>query len=101
MEGVLLEPAAVRHTPSGRPLVALELEHRSTVSDTQPPERCELRITVLAVGPLAGQCQDLPPGARLRVVGRLNQRRWIRAGETRWGRTELIAQEIASLPGVG
>ncbi|MBF0136551.1 MAG: single-stranded DNA-binding protein [Magnetococcus sp. DMHC-1] len=98
LEGVLLEPVGVRLTPSGRPVATLELEHRSTVTDLLPLERCEVRIAVLAVGTLAEWCRNLPPGANLRVAGRLNQRRWIREGKTRWGRTELIAQRIESRP---
>ncbi|MBF0153579.1 MAG: single-stranded DNA-binding protein [Magnetococcales bacterium] len=97
LEGVLLEPVAMRHSPTGRSTATLELEHRSVAMDIQPLERYELRIVVLAVGSLAETCRNLHPGASLRVTGRLNQRRWIRAGKVRWGRTELVAQGIESI----
>ncbi|MBF0177561.1 MAG: single-stranded DNA-binding protein [Magnetococcales bacterium] len=98
LEGILLEPAAMQTTPTGLSLATLEVEHRSDMVDVQPLSRYELRMVVLAIGPLAEACRTLPPGSHLRVEGRLNQRRWIRAGKTRWGRTELVARHIESKP---
>ncbi|MBF0589682.1 MAG: hypothetical protein HQL53_11200, partial [Magnetococcales bacterium] len=37
-------------------------------------------------------------GETLRVAGHLNQRRWIRDGQTRWGRLELVARTIGPGP---
>lgn len=98
LEGVLLEPAKYRVTPSGRPVSTLELEHVSRSHGTEPVERLELRIPVLAMGLLAEESRGFPVGTRLRVEGRLNQKRWIRDEKVRWGRTELVAQKLQVLP---
>ena len=94
LEGVLLKTAEFRFTPAGRPVATLELEHRSWAVGMEPALKLELHIPVVAVGPLAEWCRRLVVGDRLRVDGRLNQRRWIRDGKVRWGRTELVARDI-------
>ncbi|MBF0624232.1 MAG: single-stranded DNA-binding protein [Magnetococcales bacterium] len=96
VEGVLLEPVRLRNTPRGTLVAELVLAHAREVSDLPPITRCELQMTVVAVGSLAEACRNWAPGIPLRVSGRLNQRRWIRDGRTRWGPVELVAQTLAT-----
>ncbi|MBF0159871.1 MAG: single-stranded DNA-binding protein [Magnetococcales bacterium] len=95
--GLLLEPAEMRTTPSGKVLARMELAHHCRNSDLPPIEEWAVRMTVLAVGPLAEQCRLLFPGARIEITGRLNQKRWLRDGQTRWGKLELVARKIRTL----
>lgn len=97
LEGVLAEPVEIRVTPAGRTVATLMVEHHSQAKDIEPIQRLEVSMAVMAVGPLGDRCRDLVQGSRLRVEGRLNQRRWIRDGKVRWGRTELVAQRIGLL----
>lgn len=97
VEGTLTQPADWRVTPGGVPVARMELEHLSTPQELAPLNRLELRIPVLAMGDLAERCRTYPPGARLRAEGRLNQKRWIRDGKTRWGAVELVARSVLLL----
>lgn len=94
LEGVLTLEAKVRLTPSGESVATLELEHASESHDTLPIKRMELKITVLLLGQLAEACRGLPEGSVVKVQGRLNQKRWIRDNRVRWGKTELIANQL-------
>lgn len=99
LEGVLTQTSEWRVTPGGLPMLRLELEHLSTPLDLAPLERVELRLPIVALGELAETCRHIPPGTRLRIVGVLNQKRWIRDGKTRWGAVELVARSILRLDG--
>lgn len=94
LEGRLIEPVDFRVTPAGRAVATLELEHLSTHDDPEPGLRLEARMVVVAMGPLAERYRACAVGSRLRVQGRLNQKRWIRDDRVRWGRLELLAREI-------
>ncbi len=94
MEGLLLEPVVIRVMPSGLLVGRMEIQHESRFEATPPLEEWLVKLTVVAIGPLAEQTRYLIPGAMLVVEGRLNQKRWLREGETRWGKIELIAQRI-------
>lgn len=97
LEGILISSPEFRYTPAGRLLASLEVEHVSLESGADNPRRIELRIPVLALGTLAELCRLLSQGTQIRVEGSLNQKRWIRDGKVRWGRTEILAQNIKSL----
>ena len=97
LEGVLTALPEFRMTPAGRLVAHLRMEHLSQEPGTNPPQRIELRMAVLALGRLAEQCRPLAQGTSLLVEGRLNQKRWIRDGKVRWGETELLAQQIRCL----
>lgn len=94
LEGVLITPVDYRVTATGRPLLWMELEHLSCHEQPDPELRLEVRMPVLAVGALADRWRSLTPGCRLRVTGRLNQKRWVKDGKIRWGQMELVALEI-------
>ncbi|MEO5339081.1 MAG: hypothetical protein H7837_00990 [Magnetococcus sp. MYC-9] len=89
-----MTPPEFRVTPAGRLVAHLCMEHLSQESAVDPLQRIELRMPVLALGPLAEQCRPLTQGTPLHVEGCLNQKRWIRDGKVRWGPTELLAQRI-------
>lgn len=98
LEGTLARSCQVSHTPSGLSVTTLELEHSSNFPDTGPIKRLELQIPVVMFDTLAEQCAELPAGTRIRVIGRLNQKRWIRDNRIRWGQVEIIATTVEILP---
>lgn len=93
LDGVLVEPPILRATPNGRSVLALELEHETL--DSLSGQRTACHIAVVALDQLAEFGRSLKMGEYLRVTGRLDQRRWIREGKTRWGRMELVARQLA------
>ena len=97
LEGTLIAPPEFRRTPSGRLVASLEIEHVSLESGVDHPQRIELRMPILALGTVAEECRLFCQGASLSVEGWLNQKRWIRDGKVRWGRTELLAQHVTLL----
>lgn len=97
LEGVLIDAVDTRFAPSGLRIAHFELEHLSEAVDLPPLERLAARASIVAAGPLAKQCADLTPGAPMRVEGALNQKRFFRSGEVRWGRIELFARRIILL----
>lgn len=97
LDGVVLQPAEFRFTPSGRPVAKLMVEHISNTINPAPIEQLELRMPVVALGDLAEKYRDIAPGQSIRVAGSLNQKRWIRDGKVRWGKTELFANTIQLL----
>ncbi|MBF0447712.1 MAG: single-stranded DNA-binding protein [Magnetococcales bacterium] len=98
LDGVVIQPVEFRFTPSGRAVAQLMIEH---ISENRQGEhsinRLELHQHVVALGELADQCRDFEPGQGIRVEGSLNQKRWIRDGKVRWGKTELYARTIQPL----
>lgn len=96
LDGILVEPPVLRATPNGRSVVSLEVEHDTL--DPRSGQRTAVHITVIALDQLAEYGRTLPVGASVRVVGSLDQRRWIREGKTRWGRMELLARQLLQLP---
>jgi primosomal replication protein N len=94
IEGVVLQPVDFRYTPAGRAVALLTVEHISQASPSASMERLELRMPVVALGELAERCRNIAPGQHIRAEGSLNQKRWIRDGKVRWGKTELFAQTI-------
>ncbi|MEO5378405.1 MAG: single-stranded DNA-binding protein [Magnetococcus sp. DMHC-6] len=94
LQGMLSVPVDMRYTPTGRPVARFALEHTSVVQDLAPLERLEVRMDVIAVGATAEGCRHLNIGQFLYVKGRLNQKRWLRNGKVRWGKTELVALDI-------
>jgi len=99
LEGRLLGPVEYRVTPGGRAVASFELEHLSCHAQPDSGLRLEMRLPVMALGALAERCRVFSPGCLLRVTGRLNQKRWIRDGQVRWGRVELFALGICGLDG--
>jgi primosomal replication protein N len=97
LDGVILQPVEFRYTPAGRAVALLEMEHISEAGPSAVIKRLELRMPVVALGELADQCREIVPGQHIRVAGSLNQKRWIRDGKVRWGKTELFAQTILLL----
>ncbi|MBF0284263.1 MAG: single-stranded DNA-binding protein [Magnetococcales bacterium] len=93
LEGILDEPPALKSTPSGGWIAKLVLVHHSRQGD----RIWALRLPVTATGKLAEFCRTLPSGQRLRVVGALDQKRWMREGRTRWGGVELTAESVERL----
>ena len=102
LEGVIIQPTDVRYTPTGREGALLMIEHISETNPSAPIQRLELHMPVVALGELANQCRNIVPGQSIRVEGYLNQKRWIRDGKVRWGKTELFARTIQLLetPGI-
>ncbi|MEO5345713.1 MAG: single-stranded DNA-binding protein [Magnetococcus sp. YQC-9] len=96
-DGRLMTPVDYRVTPAGRPVAYLEVEHFSTHDAPETALRLEARVVVVTMGALAESCRGLTSGTRLRVIGRLNQKRWVRDGQVRWGRLELLALKIEIL----
>ncbi|MEO5364262.1 MAG: single-stranded DNA-binding protein [Magnetococcus sp. DMHC-8] len=94
LEGTLAAAPEFRVTPAGRLVAHLHLEHLSQGRGTEQAQRLELRLPVLALGPLAERCRLLSQGTLLHVEGSLNQKRWVRDGKVRWGVTELLACRI-------
>ena len=97
LEGTLVTAPEFRYTPSGRLVASLEVEHCSQEGIGDRTRRIELRIPVQALDALAERCRPLVQGVVLRLEGTLNQKRWIRDGRVRWGKTELLAKEITPL----
>ncbi|MBF0196049.1 MAG: single-stranded DNA-binding protein [Magnetococcales bacterium] len=94
LNGVVIQPAEFRFTPTGRQVAMLIVEHLSESEKSAPIQHLELRMPVVALGDLAQTCRDIAVGQNIRVEGSLNQKRWIRDGKVRWGKTELIARTI-------
>ncbi|MBF0189580.1 MAG: single-stranded DNA-binding protein [Magnetococcales bacterium] len=97
LEGQLLASVDYRVTPTGRPVLFLEIEHDSRHEQPDSSLSFQARMPVMALGELAARCRSLTPGCTLRVSGRLNQKRWVKDGKVRWGRLELVAMEIRML----
>jgi len=98
LDGTLAGSCEIRRTPTGLSVATLELEHESHFFDTGPIKRLELKVPVVMFDTLAERCAELPAGTRIRVIGRLNQKRWIRDNRIRWGQVELIATAWDILP---
>ncbi|MBF0189120.1 MAG: single-stranded DNA-binding protein [Magnetococcales bacterium] len=97
IDGEVVEPVEHRFTPSGKSVLMFLLEHLSEGDEALG--RVHLRISVSIFGMLADVwSRSVKPGMRLQVSGYLNQRRWIRDDETRWGKIELHARKIVALP---
>jgi primosomal replication protein N len=94
LEGGVIEPPERRVIPSGLTVTRLVVEHLSEITDLPPLERLAARLDVLATGPLGEFGATLAPGTRIHVTGSLNQRRFIRGGQVRWGRLELYARTL-------
>jgi primosomal replication protein N len=97
LHGVVIQPAEFRFTPTGRQVALLIVEHLSESDQSAPIQHLELRMPIVALGDLAQICRDIAVGQNIRVEGSLNQKRWIRDGKVRWGKTELIASSIQLL----
>jgi single-stranded DNA-binding protein len=98
--GVLVDPVVLRVMPSGMMVGRLVIQHESMYLDLPPLEEWRVRADVVVMGELAGQCRTLVPGTLLCVGGRLNQKRWLRDGEVRWGKMEIMACRVDVAAGV-
>ncbi|MBF0146620.1 MAG: single-stranded DNA-binding protein [Magnetococcales bacterium] len=98
LEGTLAKSCELRHTPTGLAVATVELEHTSGYSDIAPLQRLELNIPVVLFDTLADLYGDLAAGTRISVIGRLNQKRWIRDDRIRWGQVEVIATSLKVIP---
>ena len=99
LEGVLITTPEFRYTPAGRLVTLMEIEHISVEPGNDQPQRLELHMPIIALGTLAEQCRTLKQGDSISVEGQLNQKRWIRETQVRWGKTELLARRIRALDG--
>ncbi|MBF0110687.1 MAG: single-stranded DNA-binding protein [Magnetococcales bacterium] len=97
LEGTLTCPCAVRTTPTGLSVAVAELDHAAEFPDTTPVKRLELKISVVLFDTLADRCAGLAAGTPVRIVGRLNQKRWIRDNRIRWGQVEIIATAMETI----
>ncbi|MBF0445430.1 MAG: single-stranded DNA-binding protein [Magnetococcales bacterium] len=97
LHGMVIQPAEFRFTPTGREVATLIVEHVSETEQSAPIQHLELRMPIIALGDLAQICRDITVGQNIRVEGSLNQKRWIRDGKVRWGKTELFATKIQLL----
>nr|CRH04503.1 putative Single-strand binding protein/Primosomal replication protein [Candidatus Magnetococcus massalia] len=94
LSGLVVTAPDLRYTPAGTAIAQWELEHHSQVTDLPPLQGVALRIQLIAAGALAQECQLLHIGDRIKVRGRLNQKRHQRSEETRWGKLELVVRQI-------
>lgn len=97
LDGVLAVDPKWRHTPSGRAVATLTVEHHATEKIPEPLERLDLLLTVVVIAPLSEQCKGWLAGDHVKVEGVLNQKRWLRGGNTRWGKMELVATQIEKI----
>lgn len=97
LDGVVATEVLLRVTPAGCRVASFTLAHASAVHDLDPLPRLELNLPVMALGRLADQALALAPGSRVRIQGRLNQKRWTRSGKTRWGAVELVVLDLLPL----
>ncbi|MBF0383529.1 MAG: single-stranded DNA-binding protein [Magnetococcales bacterium] len=97
LQGVVIQPAEFRFTPSGSEVALLVVEHISQKDQSAPIQHLELRMPIVALGDLAQKCHEITVGQNIRVEGSLNQKRWIRDGKVRWGKIELFANTIQLL----
>lgn len=82
LTGVLVEPAAVRHSPAGVPIARCLLEHESEQLEAGGRRPIRFRVGVRAAGEAAaGALAGLPAGSNVRVTGFLVRSRQ-RGGET-------------------
>ncbi|MBF0609766.1 MAG: single-stranded DNA-binding protein [Magnetococcales bacterium] len=95
LQGVVVETPILRTTPNGRSVVALEVEHHAPTESSGQQVAC--RLTLITLDDLAHKGKSLQPGSVVKARGRLNQRRWIRQGITRWGKMELLVDELTAI----
>lgn len=70
LTGVLVEPAAVRHSPAGVPIARCLLEHESEQVEAGGRRPIRLRVGVRAAGEdTATVLAGLPAGSSVRVTG--------------------------------
>ncbi|MBF0421466.1 MAG: single-stranded DNA-binding protein [Magnetococcales bacterium] len=97
LEGTLTGIRKISYTPGGIPVATLELEHLSSHADIIPLRRLELKMVVVVFDSLADLTAQFSAGTRVRIHGRLNQKRWIRENKVRWGPVEVIATAVDRL----
>ncbi|MEO5366772.1 MAG: single-stranded DNA-binding protein [Magnetococcus sp. WYHC-3] len=100
LEGMVQSVPDLRSTPAGTPVLRFELRHEPEVAEDDASLRIAALIEVVLIGPLAERHRSLRPGSALRVCGVLNQQRWLRQGQVRWGRMELVARDVFPRPGM-
>jgi len=69
LDVVLMGREAVRYTPSGVPVVSLQLSHRSGVLEGNLPRVIEFDIDAMALGTVVNRLQQEPLGSGLRCWG--------------------------------
>ncbi|HWY72300.1 MAG TPA: primosomal replication protein N [Burkholderiaceae bacterium] len=74
LDGILVERAAMRHTPAGVPVVEAQIRHRSDVIEAGAPRTLEFVVNAIALGPIAGKLGRERLGAQLDLSGFLAPR---------------------------
>jgi primosomal replication protein N len=74
LDGILVERAAMRHTPAGVPVVEAQIRHRSDVIEAGTPRTLEFMVNAVALGPVAGKLEREALGAQLDLSGFLAPR---------------------------
>lgn len=70
LTGVLVEPAAIRHSPAGVPIARCLLEHESEQTEAGVRRTLRFRVGVRAAGEtVADALAGLPAGSEVRVTG--------------------------------
>ena len=82
LQGSVIEVAPLRHTPAGVPVLEMQLEHQSVVSEAGHDRQVNMLISVVALGDTALMLQDTPLGTLLQAQGFL--------APARKGSTKLI-----------
>lgn len=65
----LVERGALRYTPAAVPVVECQLLHRSLQIEGGVERQVHLEIAAVALADMAGQLQQITPGARLEATG--------------------------------
>ncbi len=98
LEGELLQPPEVRHSPAGVPIARFLLSHRSVRPENGVDRPIALQVGVRVAGPALVRALDgVAPGTGLRVTGYLARPR-LREGDTR---LIIAASRIERLDGIG
>jgi len=74
LDGVLVERAAVRHTPAGVPVVEGRICHRSDVFEAGAPRKLEFVVSAIALGAIARKLEREALGEALDCAGFLAPR---------------------------
>ncbi len=74
LTGGLKEVEALRHTPTGLPLLQFKLAHKSLQLEAGYKRQVECEVNCIALGEAASQLSRTKAGAQIRVAGFLNRK---------------------------
>jgi primosomal replication protein N len=74
LSGILVERAALRFTPAGVAVVEAQFRHRSDVIEAGAVRTLEFVVSVIGLGPIAGELEREALGVQLDLAGFLAPR---------------------------